>query len=141
MEFFSHSTEETEWIAAKYAEALVAGDIVTLDGELGAGKTAFARGLLQGIGYHGRVTSPTFSIANEYDTEKAKVVHFDMYRIQSEEALWELGFDEYLDGKHIVLIEWSKNIINALPIYYKTVEIIYGTQENERIITTGEVRL
>lgn len=139
MEYLSNSAEETEEIAAAYARTLRPGDIITLDGDLGAGKTAFARGLLRGLGYTGSVTSPTFAIANEYETAFAPVAHFDMYRILSAEALWELGFDDYLDGARIVLIEWSQNIVNALPPQYKTVCIAYGGAPDSRVITIGEV--
>lgn len=140
MEYISHSVEETEQIGMRYAAALSPGDVVTLDGELGAGKTAFARGVLQGLGYAGRVTSPTFAIANEYETDPAYVAHFDMYRILNAEALWELGFADYLDGQRIVLMEWSANVADALPARVKTVRITYGEQPDSRIIVTGENR-
>lgn len=140
MEYISHSVEETEQIGMRYAAALSPGDVVTLDGELGAGKTAFARGVLRGLGYAGRVTSPTFAIANEYETDTACVAHFDMYRILDAEALWELGFEEYLDGQRIALMEWSANVADALPTRYKTVRITYGEQPDSRIIVTGENR-
>lgn len=139
MEFFSHSAEETEAFGVRYAAQLAPGDVVTLDGDLGAGKTAFARGVLRGLGYEGRVTSPTFAIANEYDTPAAPVAHFDMYRILDAEALWELGFEEYLDGRRIVLVEWSGNVAEALPARYRTVYISYGAAADDRVITTGEV--
>lgn len=140
MEYISHSVEETEQIGMRYAAALSPGDVVTLDGELGAGKTAFARGVLRGLGYAGRVTSPTFAIANEYETDPAYVAHFDMYRILNAEALWELGFADYLDGQRIVLMEWSANVADALPARVKTVRITYGEQPDSRIIVTGENR-
>lgn len=139
MEYLSHSAEETEALGASYAGTLAPGDVVTLDGDLGAGKTAFARGVLRGLGYMGRVTSPTFAIANEYDTAAAPVVHCDMYRILDADALWELGFEDYLDGERILLIEWSTNILRALPARYKTVRIAYGSEPDSRILTTGEV--
>lgn len=139
MEFHSNSVDETEAFGARYAATLSPGDVLTLDGDLGAGKTAFARGVLRGLGYAGRVTSPTFAIANEYDTEAAAVAHFDMYRILDAEALWELGFEDYLDGERILLIEWSENILEALPQRYKTVRISYGEVGDSRMIKTGEV--
>lgn len=138
MEFYSHSPEETEAFGAKYAAELSPGDVVALEGDLGAGKTAFSRGVLRGLGYTGRVTSPTFAIANEYRTASAPVVHFDMYRILDLDALYELGFDDYLDGAHIVLIEWSENIAQALPENRRTVTITYGGAPDERrIVCTG----
>lgn len=131
----SHSPEETEEIGVRFARTLRPGDVVALEGELGAGKTAFARGVLRGLGYSGRVTSPTFAIANEYETPSAAVAHCDMYRILSPEALYEIGFEGYLDGRRILLIEWSENIRYALPEAYKTVRIQYGGAPDERTVT------
>lgn len=139
MEQITHSPEQTEAFGAEYAKTLVPGDVVAFSGDLGAGKTAFSRGVLHGLGYEGRVTSPTFAIANEYQTPGGAVVHFDLYRILDSEALFEIGFDEYLDGNRIVLIEWSENARDLLPAQYKTVHIAYGTDENDRIITCREV--
>ena len=130
MEYITHSPEETEALGAEYAKSLKAGDVVAFSGDLGAGKTAFTRGVLHGLGYEGRVTSPTFAIAN---------AHFDLYRILDSEALFEIGFDEYLDGSRIVLIEWSENAADVLPEAYKTVHIAYGNADNDRRITIGEV--
>ena len=139
MLFYSHSPEETESFGAQYAMSLVPGDVIALEGDLGAGKTAFTRGVLRALGYQGRVTSPTFAIANEYATEKGRVVHFDMYRILDAEALFELGFEEYLDGQSIVLIEWSENIRDALPAHRKIVRITYGDTPENRTIETEEL--
>ena len=139
MEYITHSPEETEALGAEYAKSLKAGDVVAFSGDLGAGKTAFTRGVLHGLGYEGRVTSPTFAIANEYETPTVKVAHFDLYRILDSEALFEIGFDEYLDGSRIVLIEWSENAADVLPEAYKTVHIAYGDADNDRRITIGEV--
>lgn len=139
MEYITHSPEETEALGARWAESLHPGDVVAFSGDLGAGKTAFTRGVLHGLGYTGRVTSPTFAIANEYHTERADVVHFDLYRILDSEALFEIGFDEYLDGRRIVLIEWSENAADILPERYKTVHIRYGDGENDRVVTIDEV--
>ena len=88
MQIISHSPEDTERAGADFAQTLRPGDVVTLDGDLGAGKTAFARGVLRGLGYTGRVTSPTFAIANEYSAPGGAVVHFDLYRVLGEEALF-----------------------------------------------------
>lgn len=140
MKWESFSAEDTESIGAEFAKTLTPGRVITLDGELGAGKTAFARGVLRGLGYTGRVTSPTFAIANEYDTETVSVVHFDMYRILDAEALAELGFEEYMDGQRILLIEWSQNIKEALPSRYDAVSIVYGTKTDSRVITIEEVQ-
>ena len=138
MTVITHSPEETEALGAEYAKTLTPGTVVALEGELGAGKTAFTRGVLRGLGYTGRVTSPTFAIANEYDAPAAPVAHFDMYRILSPEALFELGFEEYLDGTRIVLIEWSENVREALPEELRTVRIVYGAEEGTRVVTWEE---
>ena len=121
MQIISHSPEDTERAGADFAQTLQPGDVVTLDGDLGAGKTAFARGVLRGLGYTGRVTSPTFAIANEYSAPGGAVVHFDLYRILGEEALFELGFEEYLDRERILLNEWSKNAGALLPAKHRAV--------------------
>lgn len=138
MRKITHSPEETEQAGADFAASLVPGDVVTLDGDLGAGKTAFARGVLRGLGYTGRVTSPTFAIANEYAVDMGTVVHFDLYRILDEEALFELGFEEYLDGRHILLIEWSENAGALLPNEHKSVKLTYGAEPEMRQLEIEE---
>ena len=138
MKIITHSPEETEALGARYAAGLRPGAVVALEGELGAGKTAFARGVLRGLGYEGRVTSPTFAIANEYDAPGGMVAHFDLYRILDEEALFELGFEEYLDGERILLIEWSENAGALLPEAHRTVQITYGAADDTRILEIGE---
>lgn len=137
MEYTTHSPEQTEALGADYAKTLQPGDVVAFSGDLGAGKTAFTRGVLRGLGYNGRVTSPTFAIANEYETPGGAVAHFDLYRILDSESLFEIGFEEYLDGRRIVLIEWSENAGSYLPDSCKTVHISYGADNNERIVTIG----
>lgn len=134
----THSPEETEQAGVDFAASLVSGDVVTLDGDLGAGKTAFARGVLRGLGYTGRVTSPTFAIANEYAVSAGMVVHFDLYRILDEEALFELGFEEYLDGTRILLIEWSQNAGALLPASHKSVKLTYGAEPEMRQLEIEE---
>lgn len=140
IDYLSHSVEDTEAYGARFAGELRPGDVIAFTGDLGAGKTAFTRGVLRGLGYTGRVTSPTFAIANEYHTPAADVVHFDMYRILDPEALWELGFDDYVDSRRILLIEWSENIADALPPH-RLVSIRYGEQPDDRIITITEETL
>lgn len=99
------------------------GDVFALTGGLGAGKTAFARGFIRFFGYQGRVNSPTFAIVNEYETDLANICHFDMYRITNGEALYDIGWTDYLDGQRILLIEWSENVSGALPPHYLTISI------------------
>ncbi len=138
MQYLSHSPEETEEFGIQYAAQLRPGDVVALEGALGAGKTAFVRGVLRGLGYQGRVTSPTFAIANEYEACRIPAVHFDLYRILDEEALFELGFMEYLDGRRVLLIEWSENLRDMRPEQMKTVRISYGREPEERTLEMVE---
>jgi len=116
MIYKSNSEAETEVFAERFAARLKAGDVLALFGDLGAGKTAFCRGLARGLGITQRVTSPTFTIVNEYGTESPlPLFHFDMYRLGGSDDLFELGFDDYLERGGIVLIEWSERIADALP--------------------------
>lgn len=134
----TQSAEETEQLGETIAQQIKPGDVIAFTGDLGAGKTAFCRGMLRGFGYHGRVTSPTFTIVNEYETERGRICHFDMYRILDEDALYDIGWEDYLDGEAILLIEWSENIADALPPETITIDIRHGASENERcIIITG----
>ena len=109
----SKSYIETKDIAIKLASFLSAGDVICLFGDLGAGKTVFASGIAEGIHIDDSITSPTFTILNEY-TGKIPFYHFDVYRLTSPEFL-DMGGDEYLYGDGIVLIEWSENILDVLP--------------------------
>ncbi len=139
MEYTSHSPEETEKLGTAFAKILHPGDVVAFSGGLGAGKTAFTRGILRGLGYHGRVTSPTFAIANEYAIPSGRAVHIDLYRITNGEALLDIGFEEYFDNESIVLIEWSENAEGFLPEGLKKVRISYGRTENERVFDMEDV--
>ena len=131
----THNVTDRERAGGMLAKKLSPGALVAFTGDLGAGKTAFCRGFLHALGYSGRVTSPTFTIVNEYDTELCRVCHFDMYRILDEDALYDIGWDDYFDGDTILLVEWSENIADALPESHITVDIRRGTEENDRIIT------
>jgi len=134
MEYRSHSPIETETLGLNFAQSLKPGDTVALSGGLGAGKTAFARGVMRGLGYKGRVTSPTFAIVSEYDTPTGLVAHMDLYRITNVEALDEIGFEEYFDGARIILIEWSENAGDQLPTNTQKVVFSFGENENERVL-------
>ncbi len=139
--YHSHSPEQTEQIGALVADHIDYGSVIAFTGDLGAGKTAFSRGFLRQLGYTGRVTSPTFAIVNEYDTERFHVCHFDMYRITDEDMLFDIGWDDYLDGEQVLLIEWSENIPSELPEDCVTVDIRRGETDNDRIITIGGINL
>ena len=117
--FISRSREETEAFAFKYAKSLRRGDVVLLDGEMGAGKTVFSKGVARGLGIEEEVTSPTYAYMNDYD---GKLFHYDCYRIESVEQAERLGLADYFD-MGICLIEWAQNIAPLLPKNFKRVSI------------------
>lgn len=119
--FLSHSEEETLLWAEQYARSLAAGDTVLLNGEMGAGKTAIAKGIARGLGILCEVTSPTYAYINSYGD---RLFHFDCYRVESEEQAERLGFADYFDAGGICLVEWGENIEGLLPEGCKTVEVI-----------------
>ena len=121
-------------LGRKLAPLLAPGMVVLLDGDLGAGKTAFTRGLAAGLGCKGRVTSPTFTIVNEYDGP-TPLFHFDMYRLGSEDELFDIGWEDYLERGGVCVVEWSENVADALPSDAIIVSIARGEKDNERIIT------
>lgn len=133
MVLHTKSESETSEAGERLAGKLVAGCVVALYGDLGAGKTAFVRGLARGLGFAGRVSSPTFTIVNEY-LGKIPVFHFDMYRLTSSEELFEIGWEDYLERGGVCCVEWSENVEDALPP--DTVRVsISKTGENTRDIT------
>lgn len=128
--FVSKSREETEAFAIRFAKTLRAGDIVLLDGDMGAGKTVFAKGVAKGLGIEEEVTSPTYAYMNDYD---GRLFHYDCYRIESVEQAERLGLADYFDMGGICLIEWAQNIAPLLPAACKRVRIT-KINENEREI-------
>lgn len=115
MEYHSNSPRETENIAKAFAKKLKSGDVVTLDGDLGAGKTAFTQGLAKGLGVSDYVNSPTFTIVNCYDGD-IPIYHFDVYRIEDSEEMYDIGYDEYVGTDGIAVIEWAQKISDILPL-------------------------
>lgn len=115
MEILSRSEAETEAAGARLAAVLTPGSVVAYEGGLGMGKTAFTRGLAAGLGYPGRVTSPTFTIVNEYEGGRLPLFHFDMYRLGSADDLFDIGWEDYLSRGGICAVEWSENVADALP--------------------------
>ena len=115
MTFVTHSPAETERLGEKLAEKLTPGAVLAYRGELGAGKTAFTRGLARGLGYTDPVTSPTYTIVNEYLGGRLPLFHFDMYRLSSAEDLWDIGWEDYLDRGGVCAVEWRENVAEALP--------------------------
>ncbi len=114
MEYLSHNEAETEALGARLAAVLTPGTVVAYRGGLGMGKTAFTRGLARGLGYAGRVTSPTFTIVNEYEGGRLPLFHFDMYRLDDAGALFDIGWEDYLDRGGVCAVEWSENVADAM---------------------------
>lgn len=134
MEYLSHSPEETEHIGEMLGRRLRPGTVVAYRGGLGMGKTAFTRGLARGLGCTGRVTSPTFTIVNEYDGA-TPLFHFDMYRLGSSDELFDIGWEDYLTRGGVCAVEWSERVDDAMPADTLWVDIARGTDESDRIIT------
>lgn len=134
MEYLSHSPEETEHIGEMLGRRLRPCTVVAYRGGLGMGKTAFTRGLARGLGCAGRVTSPTFTIVNEYDGA-TPLFHFDMYRLGSSDELFDIGWEDYLTRGGVCAVEWSERVDDAMPADTLWVDIARGTDESDRIIT------
>ena len=114
MIFNTNSPEETEALGQKIAAQLQPGTVIAFQGDLGAGKTAFTRGLARGLGAADRVTSPTYTIVNEYLGGRMPLFHFDMYRLGSSEELFDIGWDDYLERGGVCAVEWSENVSDAM---------------------------
>lgn len=110
MIFESYSPEETEKIAYDFAGELRGGEIITLDGDLGAGKTAFVRGLARGMGINDIISSPTFTIVNEYRKGHIPLFHFDVYRIETPDEMYDIGWEDYISQGAVTIVEWASNI-------------------------------
>lgn len=114
MEVRTHSEGETEKLGEQMGRTLPAHTVLAFTGDLGAGKTAFTRGLARGLGCHELVTSPTYTIVNEYLGGRLPLFHFDMYRLRSSDDLWDIGWEDYLDRGGICAVEWSENVADAM---------------------------
>ena len=114
MEFLTNSPAETEKVGAALGKILKPGTVIAYRGDLGAGKTAFTRGLAKGLGANDMVTSPTYTIVNEYLGGRMPLFHFDMYRLASSDDLWDIGWEDYLDRNGVCAVEWSENVEDAL---------------------------
>ena len=132
MEYITNSPEETESVGAALGKILTPGAVIAYRGDLGAGKTAFTRGLARGLGYAEPVTSPTYTIVNEYLGGRLPLFHFDMYRLASSDDLWDIGWDDYLDRGGVCAVEWSENVADALE--GAILITIHKTGENSRRI-------
>ena len=135
MQITTHSADETQALGQKLASRLAPGDVIAYFGDLGAGKTAFTRGLAQGLGITDPVTSPTYTIVNEYLSGRIPLFHFDMYRLGGEDELFDIGWEDYLTRGGVCAVEWSEQVSGALPEDAVWVDIARGDNENDRIIT------
>ena len=133
MEFITNSPQETEALGQKLGQKLPAGTVIAYRGDLGAGKTAFTRGLARGLGITDPVTSPTYTIVNEYLGGRVPLFHFDMYRLHSADDLFDIGWDDYLERQGICAVEWSENVEEALE--NPLIVTICKTGEESRKIT------
>ena len=135
MEYLSHSPAETESIGETLGTQLRPGTVLAYRGDLGMGKTAFTRGLARGLGCAGRVTSPTFTIVNEYEG-RIPLFHFDMYRLHDSDDLFDIGWEDYLERGGVCAVEWSERIDDALPEDTLFVTIArHPESESWRVIT------
>lgn len=125
--YYSESEKDTEKIGEEFAKGLKGGTVVAMYGDLGAGKTAFVRGMARGMGITARVSSPTFTIVNEYLGE-TPLIHFDMYRLTSSDELFDIGWEDYLARGAVCVVEWSENVSDAF----------FGDEINVRIEKTGD---
>ena len=114
MQYITNSPAQTEAVGAALAACLKPGTVIAYRGDLGAGKTAFTRGLARGLGAAEPVTSPTYTIVNEYLGGRLPLFHFDMYRLHSSDDLWDIGWEDYLDRGGVCAVEWSENVEDAL---------------------------
>lgn len=140
MKYISNSVSETKKIAAELAKALSGGDTLCMYGDLGAGKTAFVQGIAEGLGITVPVTSPTFTIVNEYHGS-LDLYHFDVYRIADPDEMYEVGYDEYVYGDGVSVIEWAELIEDILPEkrYNVTIKKDISKGEDYREINVEEV--
>ena len=140
MVFLTNSPLETEAIGVALGKVLEAGAVVAYRGDLGAGKTAFTRGLARGLGAKESVTSPTYTIVNEYLGGRLPLFHFDMYRLRSSDDLWDIGWEDYLDRGGVCAVEWSENVAEAMEDAIR-VRIEKTGEESRKITIEGGIDL
>ena len=139
--FITNGPEETEALGARLARALEPGAVVAFTGDLGAGKTAFVRGLARGLGVRVRVTSPTFTIVNEYEGGRLPLFHFDLYRLGCADELFDIGWEDYLARGGVCAVEWSERMEELLEPGTIRVDLRRGEDEDRRVITVEGVSL
>lgn len=141
MQITTHSADETQALGQKLASRLAPGDVIAYFGDLGAGKTAFTRGLAQGLGITDPVTSPTYTIVNEYLSGRLPLFHFDMYRLSSSDELFDIGWEDYLSRGGVCAVEWSENVADALQdVIRVTIEKDADEPDTRHITITGGPR-
>ena len=140
MIYLTNSPEQTEEVGAALSKVLSPGTVIAYRGDLGAGKTAFTRGLARGLGVADPVTSPTYTIVNEYLGGRMPLFHFDMYRLHSADDLWDIGWEDYLERGGICAVEWRENVADAMEDAI-TVTIEKLGEDSRRITIEGGVPL
>ena len=141
MDFCTNSVQETENLGRRLAEELYPGAVIAYTGDLGAGKTAFTRGLAAGLGIDAQGTSPTFTIVNEYEGGRLPLFHFDMYRLGSSDELFDIGWEDYLARGGVCAVEWSEIVDDALESGCIRVDIRRGDTDDQRLIRITGVAL
>ena len=141
MQITTHSADETQALGQRLAKRLLPGDVIAYFGDLGAGKTALTRGIAQGLGVKDLVTSPTYTIVNEYLTGRIPLFHFDMYRLSSSDELFDIGWEDYLSRGGVCAVEWSENVEDALQDAIRvTIEKDADEPDTRHITITGGPR-
>ena len=140
MQYITNSPAETEAVGIALGKTIKPGTVIAYRGDLGAGKTAFTRGLARGLGSSEMVTSPTYTIVNEYLGGRMPLFHFDMYRLHSSDDLWDIGWEDYLERGGICAVEWSENVADAMEDAI-TVTIEKLGEDSRRITIEGGVPL
>ena len=138
-EYTTAGEEQTEALGVRLGQLIQPGAVIAYTGDLGAGKTAFTRGLARGLGIPDRVTSPTFTIVNEYEGGRLPLFHFDMYRLGSSDELFDIGWEDYLARGGVCAVEWSENVADALERDTVRVDIRRGGEESRRVISVEPV--
>ena len=134
-EYITNSAQQTEQLGEKLGQILTPGTVLAYTGDLGAGKTAFTRGLARGLEIPERITSPTFTIVNEYEGGRLPLFHFDMYRLGSSDELFDIGWEDYLIRGGVCAVEWSENVDDVLDADTIRVDIRRGDSDDQRRIT------
>ena len=138
MQITTYSADETQALGKKLAESLRPGDVIAYFGDLGAGKTAFTRGIAEGLGVSEQVTSPTYTIVNEYLSGRLPLFHFDMYRLSSADELFDIGWEDYLNRGAVCAVEWSENVQDAFFGDEIKVTIMKLSDTERKIVIEGD---